>query len=264
MAEAAKTWRLVTPRGASRLRSRRAGDHDVYRACSSHHAADGRDASLGYYPLHEPREVQALGSAMVGVVDLSQETVSAVLDDFVGTIKQQTNLGLGTTDYVESVLKRALGDDKASTVLSRILPGGSTKGLEILRWMDARAISDMIINEHPQVIAIILSVLEYDVAADVLSFLPPIIAPKSCKESRSWDGTAVSDGRARADHGRAVLEQFFCPVIEFWRREDRGQNHELCEGRSRNLRDAVTDGVGRGSHPSNSGQYVHLRKSLHG
>jgi flagellar motor switch protein FliG len=110
---------------------------------------------------------------MVGVVDLSQETVSAVLDDFVGTIKQQTNLGLGTTDYVESVLKRALGEDKASTVLSRILPGGSTKGLEILRWMDARAISDMIINEHPQVIAIILSVLEYDVAADVLSFLPP-------------------------------------------------------------------------------------------
>ena len=69
-----------------------------------------------------PREVQALGSAMVGVVDLSQETVSEVLDDFVGTIKQQTNLGLGTTDYVESVLKRALGDDKASTVLSRILP----------------------------------------------------------------------------------------------------------------------------------------------
>ena len=53
-----------------------------------------------------PREVQALGSAMVGVVDLSQETVSEVLDDFVGTIKQQTNLGLGTTDYVESVLKR--------------------------------------------------------------------------------------------------------------------------------------------------------------
>ena len=120
-----------------------------------------------------PREVQALGSAMVGVVDLSQETVSAVLDDFVGTIKQQTNLGLGTTDSVEPGLKRALGDDKPSTVLSRILPGGSTKGLEILRWMDARAISDMIINEHPQVTAIILSVLEYDVAADVLSFLPP-------------------------------------------------------------------------------------------
>ena len=119
-----------------------------------------------------PKEVQALGSAMVGVVDLSQETVARVLDDFVATIKQQTNLGLGTTDYVEAILKRALGEDKASTVLGRILPGSSTKGLEILRWMDPRAISDMILNEHPQVIAIILSVLEYDVAADVLNFLP--------------------------------------------------------------------------------------------
>jgi flagellar motor switch protein FliG len=119
-----------------------------------------------------PREVQALGSSMVGVVDLSQESVNFVLDDFVTTIKKQTNLGLGTTDYVETVLKRALGEDKASTVLGRILPGASSKGLEILRWMDPRAISDMIVNEHPQVIAIILSVLEYDVAADVLNFLP--------------------------------------------------------------------------------------------
>ena len=89
MAEAAKDMASGDVAGSFPTSLRRAGDHDVYRACSSHH---GRDASLGYYPLHEPREVQALGSAIVGVVDLSQETVSAVLDDFVGTIKQQTNL----------------------------------------------------------------------------------------------------------------------------------------------------------------------------
>jgi len=119
-----------------------------------------------------PREVQALGSAMIGVADLSQEAVNIVLDDFVVTIKQQTSLGLGTGDYVEKVLNRALGEDKAATVLGRIMPGQSSKGLEILRWMDARSIGDMIGEEHPQVVAIILSVLEYDVAADVLNFLP--------------------------------------------------------------------------------------------
>lgn len=119
-----------------------------------------------------PREVQALGGAMVGVADLSQEAVNVVLDEFVATIKKQTNLGLGTTDYVENVLRRALGEDKAATVLGRIMPGSSSKGLEILRWMDARSIGEMIRDEHPQVIAIILSVLEYDVAADVLNFLP--------------------------------------------------------------------------------------------
>jgi flagellar motor switch protein FliG len=79
---------------------------------------------------------------------------------------------LGTTDYVEKVFKRALGDDKAASVLGRIMPGQSTKGLEILQWMDARAIADMIKTEHPQVTAIILSVLDHQVAADVLNFLP--------------------------------------------------------------------------------------------
>ncbi len=125
-----------------------------------------------------PKEVQALGAAMVSVADLSQEAVNFVLDDFVATLKRQTNLGLGTGDYVEKVLKRALGDDKATSVLSRIMPGQGSKGLEILKWMDARSIADMIAGEHPQVIAIILSVLEYDVAADVLSYLPPEHRPE--------------------------------------------------------------------------------------
>ncbi len=119
-----------------------------------------------------PKEVQALGAAMVSVADLSQEAVNFVLDEFVMTLKKQTSLGLGTTDYVEKVFKRALGEDKAASVLGRILPGQGSRGLEILQWMDARSIADMIRGEHPQVIAIILSVLEYDVAADVLVFLP--------------------------------------------------------------------------------------------
>jgi flagellar motor switch protein FliG len=120
-----------------------------------------------------PKEVQALGGAMVALSDLSQEVVNAVLDDFVSTLKKQTSLGLGTNEYVEKVLKRALGPDKAASVLSRIMPGQGSKGLDILKWMDARSIAEMIRGEHPQVTAIILSVLEYDVAADVLAFLDP-------------------------------------------------------------------------------------------
>ena len=125
-----------------------------------------------------PKEVQALGAAMTSVADLSQEAITAVLDDFISTIKKQTSLGLGSSDYVENVLKRALGEDKAASVLSRIMPGASSKGLEILRWMDARSIADMIRLEHPQVIAIILSVCDYDVAADVLTFLPNDVRPE--------------------------------------------------------------------------------------
>ena len=119
-----------------------------------------------------PKEVQALGMAMVQVAELSQEAVNSVLNDFLATIKRQTSLGLGSSDYVEKVFKRALGDDKAASVLGRINPGHASKGLEILTWMDARSIADMIQAEHPQMVAIILSVLENGVAAEVLNFLP--------------------------------------------------------------------------------------------
>ena len=63
-----------------------------------------------------PKEVQSLGAAMVSVSDLSQEAVNIVLDEFVTMLKKQTSLGLGTGDYVEKVLKRALGEDKAASV----------------------------------------------------------------------------------------------------------------------------------------------------
>ena len=126
----------------------------------------------------DPKEVQRIGAAMVSAADMSQEAVNYVLDEFVSTLKKQTSLGLGTSDYVEDVLKRALGEDKAASVMGRILPGQASKGLEILKWMDARAIADMVRNEHPQVIAIILSVLEFEVAADVLQFLPQAVRPE--------------------------------------------------------------------------------------
>ena len=126
----------------------------------------------------DPKEVQRIGAAMVSAADMSQEAVNYVLDEFVATLKNQTSLGLGTSDYVEDVLKRALGEDKAASVMGRILPGQASKGLDILKWMDARAISDMVRNEHPQVIAIILSVLEFEDAADVLSFLPQAVRPE--------------------------------------------------------------------------------------
>ena len=138
----------------------------------------GEDQAASIIRYMDPKEVQALGAAMVSVGDISQEAVNEVLDDFISTFKKQTSLGLGTSDYVESVLRAALGEDKATSVLGRINPTSASKGLEILRWMDARAIAEMVQGEHPQVVAIILSVLENAVAADVLSFLPQEARPE--------------------------------------------------------------------------------------
>ena len=133
----------------------------------------GEEQAANIIRFLSPKEVQGLGAAMVQVAELSQEAVNAVLDEFLAEIKRQTNLGLGTSDYVDKVFRRALGDDKAASVLGRINPGHGSKGLEILTWMDARSIADMFQAEHPQVVALILSVVETGVAAEVLNFLPP-------------------------------------------------------------------------------------------
>jgi flagellar motor switch protein FliG len=152
-----------------------------------------------------PKEVQSLGGAMVSVADLSQEAVNVVLDEFVATLKKQTSLGLGTGDYVEKVLRRALGEDKASSVLSRIMPGQGSKGLEILKWMDARSIAEMIRGEHPQVVAIILSVLEHTVAADVLNYLPTDARPEIIQRIASLDTVQPS---AMEELEQIMMKQF--------------------------------------------------------
>ena len=89
-----------------------------------------------------PREVQHLGSAMYSVQGLDQDTVNLVLDEFLAIIKEQTSLGLGAGNYIRNVMTRALGEDKAQSVLSRITPTSTDRPIEILDWMDARSIAE--------------------------------------------------------------------------------------------------------------------------
>ena len=119
-----------------------------------------------------PKEVQTLGTAMYSVQGLPQETVNMVLDEFLSIIKAQTSLGIAGDSYIKNVLTKALGEDKAESVLGRITPRDSVQAIEILEWLDARSITDLIIDEHPQIISLVISYLDPGVAADVLNFLP--------------------------------------------------------------------------------------------
>lgn len=134
-----------------------------------------------------PKEVQALGSAMVKASTMSQNAVNVVLDDFVEMLKNQTSLSFSGTDYVETVMRMALGEDKANSILNRINPGQKSKGLEVLSWMDPRSIAEMIKIEHPQVIAIVLSLLDNSVAADVTVYLPNDVRPEVIQRIASLD-----------------------------------------------------------------------------
>ncbi len=119
-----------------------------------------------------PREVQKIGSAMSAMQNVSREMVKSTVDDFISRMERQTPLGIGNDEYVRKVLNDALGEEKAKGMIDRILMGGNTKGLDSLKWMDARSIVELIRFEHPQILAIVLSYLDSDQAAQVLGLLP--------------------------------------------------------------------------------------------
>jgi flagellar motor switch protein FliG len=114
-----------------------------------------------------PREVQKIGAAMAQLKAVPRERVESVLDD----LREHTANGIPVTadeQMIRSMLTKALGDDRAANLISRILQGGDTAGIESLKWMDAATVADLIKNEHPQIIATILVHLEYDHSGEVL------------------------------------------------------------------------------------------------
>lgn len=152
-----------------------------------------------------PKEVQKVGAAMASLTNISKDQVNGVLDDFVKEVENQTALGVGSEDYIRKVMIEALGEDKAGGMIDRILLGRNTKGLEALKWMEPRAVADIIRLEHPQIIAIVLSYLDADHAAEVLSQLPERTRADLVMRIASLDGIQPS---ALAELDEIMEKQF--------------------------------------------------------
>lgn len=119
----------------------------------------------------EPKEVQKISAAMVTLKNLTRDQISQVFHDFLVDASEMTTIGMDSNTYIRGMLTKALGDDKASGLLDRIMRNSDTSGIESLKWMDPGAVAEMISNEHPQIIATILVHLDPDQAAGILKML---------------------------------------------------------------------------------------------
>ena len=117
-----------------------------------------------------PKEVQRIGEAMSRLDNVPQSRVESVVSDFLDVVSDQTGIGINNDRYIRAMLNQALGEDKAKTLIDRILFSTNTSGLDTLRWMDPRQVAEIIRFEHPQIQAVILSYLEPDQAANVLGY----------------------------------------------------------------------------------------------
>jgi flagellar motor switch protein FliG len=128
----------------------------------------GEDDAAEVFKYLEPREVQKIGTAMAAMRSVTRDDIASVLGEFCTEAGEQTTIGMSSDDYLKSVLKKALGDDRSANLLDRILNGDDTSGIEGLKWMDSASVAELVKNEHPQIIATILVHLDRDQASEIL------------------------------------------------------------------------------------------------
>lgn len=126
----------------------------------------------------DPEEVRQLGTAMMSVADVSEWEMAQVLDDFTGRAQERSAIQFDPRPKLESVVTKALGPERASTILSRILPPEPNESIATLQWMDATEIAAILEEEHPQIAAVLLAHLEPAIAGQVLEMLPEAVQPQ--------------------------------------------------------------------------------------
>ena len=127
----------------------------------------GADAAAGVLRQLGPREVQKLSLKMSEMTPQARSAVEPVLAEMIESFGRGAMIQ-SDEDQLREMLTKALGDERAGHLLSRMVSGSDTAGIESLKWMDAATAADLIKNEHPQIIATILVHLEYDQAGEIL------------------------------------------------------------------------------------------------
>ncbi|ACT13607.1 flagellar motor switch protein FliG [Pectobacterium aroidearum] len=130
----------------------------------------GEDRAAEVFTHLSTKEVQHLSAAMANMRQVSQQQLLEILREFEADSEQYAALSVNAGDYLRSVLVKALGEERASSLLEDILESrDSTSGMETLNFMEPQIAADLIRDEHPQIIATILVHLKRAQAADILA-----------------------------------------------------------------------------------------------
>lgn len=116
-------------------------------------------------------EVQRLGKAMASLRKVSRNQADTVMSQFTTHVEGDAPLGGRSPTFLKRLLTTSLGEDKAAKVLDRIVDD-EPRGLDSLQLMEAKEVAEVIHQEHPQVIAVVLAGLDSKKAAEVVSQLP--------------------------------------------------------------------------------------------
>jgi len=138
----------------------------------------GEEAAASIMQHMDPKEVQSVGRAMTELSTVSNDNLTQVIGNFVESLNTGSAVGSNPKEYVKNTLNKALGETKGRRMTNRILDGQDAKGMDALKWMDAQSVAMILKHEHPQIVAIVLSSLDSEHAAEVVKYFPEDDVPE--------------------------------------------------------------------------------------
>ena len=132
----------------------------------------GDDEATGLLARLSPAELEKLGAAMMALGEIDQPHMAEALADFAGEAAREMLPRRGRDDRVRNLLDKALGTARAESMMQRIEPDAPPRSLELAKWLAPGVLVRLILDEHPQVIAALLLLIEPEPAAEILAMLP--------------------------------------------------------------------------------------------
>ncbi|WP_089677095.1 flagellar motor switch protein FliG [Halomonas shengliensis] len=130
------------------------------------------DSAAEVFKFLSPQEIQQISMEMANLDQVSHDEMRKVLQAFSDETEEFIALNLNSSDHIRSVLTKALGSDRASSLIEDVLETrGSGSGIDALNLMEPSMVAELIRDEHPQIIATVLIHLERHQAADVMALL---------------------------------------------------------------------------------------------
>lgn len=131
----------------------------------------GEDLAADVMKNMDAKEVQKVGRIISRQTDVTSEEIGAVLMEFNDRTSSGIGMSVGGREYVQKVLTKAIGQEKTNRVMEH-LAAAEEGWLDTIKWMDPRAIAQMLRSDHPQTIALILIHLDPELNSQVIHFLP--------------------------------------------------------------------------------------------
>ncbi len=119
-----------------------------------------------------PDEAEKLGIAMSGLEQINKEQLENVFETLDATLEERAGINAGGEAYIRKAVAHAFKLLAQFIQIAGLGLDGGSKSLEALAWMNTKSIVEMVRNEHPQIIAIVMAYLDPERAAEVLSLLP--------------------------------------------------------------------------------------------